>query len=499
MNRHVSAYLVMGLWVSGIAGSPAGAAQTPVPGPPGSGLLTGQSNLRINDVSAALQLLVGGTVATPGQVAAVDLNDNGTIDLGDLVLLLRAAVGAAPLPQRPPSTSKSAPMAFPVQTGWYDDHTVLFIATDDSDPSVSAAMKVNFAPSLSAVKGSDGVKPMYFFYTEQNGQRTPVPGQFPVFGSSVLESEYTPLWQVMHVIVDPSYKANTLTKDDDITADKGPSAGGSVVRIDSTDEVLNGPILFDPDAGDTAQAPYATPQATFSADGTSVTLPTEEVLYDGKTFLMVSPDTADAADSQAHHSNAAPLLAKADAAAIPFYLVLGPNGPAQMPVLSAAPDPIGPGNTATDYSPVWRLTQVQWTGAMAANPPVLQSDDDVKAHLASGDLKSVPGGFDVTCPVVALEGAPAPAPTPVTVDMTHFTFSPKDITVPVGTTVTWVNQDQAAHTATSGSGGASDGTWDSGTVRNGQSFSFTFTKAGTFPYYCTFHFHMGMVGSVTVK
>jgi len=41
--------------------------------------------------------------------------------------------------------------------------------------------------------------------------------------------------------------------------------------------------------------------------------------------------------------------------------------------------------------------------------------------------------------------------------------------------------------------------WGSGTLNNGQSFSFTFTQKGTFPYFCTFHSAMGMVGTVTVN
>jgi len=70
----------------------------------------------------------------------------------------------------------------------------------------------------------------------------------------------------------------------------------------------------------------------------------------------------------------------------------------------------------------------------------------------------------------------------VDVAIRGFAFQPQTITVPVGTTVRWTNQDSVAHTSTS-----KNGVWDSGSLRQGQSFSFTFTKPGTFPYFCTIH------------
>ena len=58
--------------------------------------------------------------------------------------------------------------------------------------------------------------------------------------------------------------------------------------------------------------------------------------------------------------------------------------------------------------------------------------------------------------------------------------------------MTWVNDDQAPHTAT-----ANDGAFDSGTLQPGQSFSFTFTQPGTtYAYYCAIH--PSMTGTVTV-
>ncbi|MGI0045928.1 MAG: cupredoxin domain-containing protein [Nitrosotalea sp.] len=67
-------------------------------------------------------------------------------------------------------------------------------------------------------------------------------------------------------------------------------------------------------------------------------------------------------------------------------------------------------------------------------------------------------------------------------------FDPASLSVKVGTTVVWTNQDSASHTVTSGdpSGGPS-GTFDSGLIKPGNTFKYTFASAGTTPYYCTVH------------
>jgi plastocyanin len=71
-------------------------------------------------------------------------------------------------------------------------------------------------------------------------------------------------------------------------------------------------------------------------------------------------------------------------------------------------------------------------------------------------------------------------------------YSPDDVNIAVGETVTWTNTYAEAHTSTSNAGA-----WNSGTVAPGGRFSFTFQNAGTFPYHCTIH--PGMVGTVVVR
>lgn len=74
------------------------------------------------------------------------------------------------------------------------------------------------------------------------------------------------------------------------------------------------------------------------------------------------------------------------------------------------------------------------------------------------------------------------------VKIENFAFTPEAIKVKTGTKVTWTNQDGVGHTVTSEDGG--DKIMDSKLLDKGDSYSVTFTKAGTFPYYCKPHTYM---------
>lgn len=87
-------------------------------------------------------------------------------------------------------------------------------------------------------------------------------------------------------------------------------------------------------------------------------------------------------------------------------------------------------------------------------------------------------------------GTPAPAQSPYAVSMKDFAFSPATIKIPAGATVRWTNNDSVAHNVTSKS-------FDSGNLDGGRSFSYTFTKAGSYDYVCTYH--PGMSGTVVVE
>src|SRR5256714_519187 len=78
------------------------------------------------------------------------------------------------------------------------------------------------------------------------------------------------------------------------------------------------------------------------------------------------------------------------------------------------------------------------------------------------------------------------------VKIDNFSFGPQTLTVPVGATVTWTNRDDIPHTSVS-----ADGVFKSKVMDTNETFSYTFAKAGTYPYYCLIH--PKMTGQVVVK
>jgi plastocyanin len=91
---------------------------------------------------------------------------------------------------------------------------------------------------------------------------------------------------------------------------------------------------------------------------------------------------------------------------------------------------------------------------------------------------------------VTANAEPSVATAGVRID--NFIFGPQTLTVPVGTTVTWTNSDDIPHTSVS-----TEGVFKSKVLDTNEKFSYTFTKAGTYSYYCTIH--PKMTGKVVVQ
>jgi plastocyanin len=83
-------------------------------------------------------------------------------------------------------------------------------------------------------------------------------------------------------------------------------------------------------------------------------------------------------------------------------------------------------------------------------------------------------------------------PEAAEVKIDNFSFGPATLTVPVGTTVTWTNRDDIPHTVVS-----TDGVFKSKVLDTDEKFSFTFSKAGTYSYFCSIH--PKMTGKVVVQ
>lgn len=86
------------------------------------------------------------------------------------------------------------------------------------------------------------------------------------------------------------------------------------------------------------------------------------------------------------------------------------------------------------------------------------------------------------------------APASVEVKIDNFSFSPATLTVPAGTTVRWTNRDDIPHTVVSTDDPKA---FKSKVLDTDEKFSFTFSKAGTYPYFCSVH--PKMTGTVIVK
>ena len=117
------------------------------------------------------------------------------------------------------------------------------------------------------------------------------------------------------------------------------------------------------------------------------------------------------------------------------------------------------------------------------------------AGAAAAVLLAGCGGSDsgTTKPETAVSNAAGNS----AVTVKQFQFMPAELTVKAGTNVTWINQDDIVHTATSGATpGTADGTFDGQMDGRGKSFSHVFDRPGRYPYFC--NRHTSMTGTVVV-
>jgi plastocyanin len=90
--------------------------------------------------------------------------------------------------------------------------------------------------------------------------------------------------------------------------------------------------------------------------------------------------------------------------------------------------------------------------------------------------------------------SPQAVPSVVEATIDNFSFKPAVLTVPVGTTIVWSNRDDIPHTVVSTDDPRA---FKSKVLDTDEKFSYTFAKAGTFPYFCSIH--PKMTGQVLVQ
>lgn len=103
----------------------------------------------------------------------------------------------------------------------------------------------------------------------------------------------------------------------------------------------------------------------------------------------------------------------------------------------------------------------------------------------------------VEAPLIEIAAGTAGAVGSVTIHEDQFLFAPAELRIPAGTTVVWVNDERAKHTAT-----ADDERFDSGDQRLGNAYSYAFDQPGTYPYFCRYHGDVagvGMAGVIVVE
>lgn len=128
---------------------------------------------------------------------------------------------------------------------------------------------------------------------------------------------------------------------------------------------------------------------------------------------------------------------------------------------------------------------------------------DAAPHPASATFQSgmTPGMSGMTPGMPGMQSTPSSAsattseiPAPqggTSVSISDFKFNPATLTVPVGTTVTWTNQDEEPHTIA-----AKDGSFHSPGMDTHATYSYTFTTPGSYDYICSIH--PFMTGTVVV-
>ena len=130
--------------------------------------------------------------------------------------------------------------------------------------------------------------------------------------------------------------------------------------------------------------------------------------------------------------------------------------------------------------------------------PTMAPTDEPEPTQTPAPTNSPVAPPTATVPVTSpTEHAHQPAPgatAQAAIKLFHYQPDPLEITV--GTAVVWTSQDVAPHTVTHGTYVKRGGAFDSGTLQHGQSFAFTFNRAGTYTYTCLIH--PEMVGTVKV-
>ena len=184
----------------------------------------------------------------------------------------------------------------------------------------------------------------------------------------------------------------------------------------------------------------------------------------------------------------------ASATPTPSPAPLAPSAtPSPTPTKEPTSTSVSPTSTATPAPATITVVEAEGDASVPTVTPVPPTSTPTPAPTETPvPPTSTPAPTPTATPL-----PPTATPTPPLVTSNSLNFRLQDLAIEVGTTVKWVQQDASTHTSTSGTPPSSlSGVWDSGFLTQGQSFTFPFTTAGTFPFFCKLH--PGMSATVTV-
>ncbi len=153
-------------------------------------------------------------------------------------------------------------------------------------------------------------------------------------------------------------------------------------------------------------------------------------------------------------------------------------------------------STATTVPPTDTPTATPTTTATQTTAPTTTATATTLPPTATPTASATQTAVPTTTATTTM--TPTVSPTPPTcqsgvveVSIHDFAFTPANVTVCAGSQVKWTNADPFPHTSTSDTG-----VWDSGTLNNGESFTFRFDAPGVYPYHCAIY--IPMQGTITV-
>ncbi len=140
------------------------------------------------------------------------------------------------------------------------------------------------------------------------------------------------------------------------------------------------------------------------------------------------------------------------------------------------------------------------TSALTSSPTLTATSSQTAANTPIPTTTALPTNTSAPTSVpptaTTRPTVPPALPQAFAVIISVFKFKPDPVKISAGTKVIWTNSDDLTHTVTSGINGEPTGVFDSGPFTGGQTYSFTFSQPGQYPYYCKVH--PFMIGEITV-